>query len=172
MSDQAEPWEAAAGRVADAVDVAPRPLDHIDRRIVGTLVQDGRISIRALAERVHISRAHAYARLDRLHHSGVIEGYAAQLAFDQAGLRSSAYVALSIRQQSWRGIAAKLRTLPFVYHFSLLGGDYDVLALVRAPNNVVLRDVVLERLQSVEGVLSTKTWLIFDESNGPGAEWV
>jgi len=27
-------------------------------------------------------------------------------------------------------------------------------------------------LQSVEGVLSTKTWLIFDESNGPGAEWV
>jgi len=47
-----------------------------------------------------------------------------------------------------------------------------VLVLVRAPTNAALRHVVLERLQSLDGVLSTKTWLIFDEANGPGAEWV
>lgn len=56
--------------------------------------------------------------------------------------------------------------MDFVEHFSLLGGDFDVLVLVRAPNNETLRHVVLEGLQSVEGVRATRTWLIFEEDRG------
>ncbi len=170
MSDDRRVERRSRGHVA--ATAATRALDDTDRRLVEGLVRDGRMSVRALAESVHISRAHAYARLERLHDSGIIEGYTAQLDFDAAGLHSSAYVALSIRQDSWRGISDALRALPFVYHFSLLGGDYDVLVLVRAPTNVALRHVVLEQLQGIDGVLSSKTWLIFEEANGPGAEWV
>ncbi len=169
MSDDGGESRPAGGQVARAPVHA---LDDIDRRLIEGLVRDGRISVRALAASVPISRAHAYARLERLHNTGIIAGDAAQIDFDAAGLHSSAYVALSIRQDSWRGISAALRELAFVYHFSLLGGDYDVLVLVRAPTNAALRDVVFERLQSLDGVLSTKTWLIFDEANGPGAEWL
>ena len=172
MSDDGGVSRPTGGRVAATTGTQAYALDDTDRRLIDGLVRDGRISVRALAAGVPISRAHAYARLERLHTAGIIEGYAAQIAFEAAGLHSSAYVALSIRQDSWRGISTALRELPFVYHFSLLGGDYDVLVLVRAPTNAALRHVVLERLQSLDGVLSTKTWLIFDEANGPGAEWV
>ncbi|WP_072690297.1 Lrp/AsnC family transcriptional regulator [Rhodococcus marinonascens] len=147
-------------------------LDAIDRRIIRELVADSRISIRALAEKAHISRAHAYMRIGRLQGAGIIEGFTTRIAHDKAGLGSSAFIALSIKQDSWRGIASQLRTLSFVEHYSLLGGDFDVLVLVRSPDNRALRHVVLEQLQSLEGVLSTRTWLIFEEANGPGAEWV
>lgn len=140
--------------------------------MIGVLVREGRISVSALAEQIHISRTHAHARLRLLQDLGVIEGFAAQIASEAAGLHSSAYVALSIRQNSWRGVAAALRMMPFVYHYSLLGGDFDVLAQVRAPNNAALRDLVLTQLQAVDGVLATKTWLIFDEAVGPGAPWL
>jgi len=169
MSDDGGERRPAGGHLASA---PVHTLDHIDHRLIDGLVHDGRISVRALAKSVHISRAHAYARLDRLHRAGIIEGYAARIDFDAAGLHSSAYIALSIRQNSWRGISHALRKLPFVYHFSLLGGDYDVLVLVRAPTNAALRHVVLERLQGIDGVLSSKTWLIFEEAHGPGAEWI
>ena len=46
--------------------MAAEPLDRVDRAIVRELTQDGRMSVAALAERVHISRAHCYSRLNRL----------------------------------------------------------------------------------------------------------
>jgi DNA-binding Lrp family transcriptional regulator len=147
-------------------------LDAIDRHIIQELVADSRISMRMLAEKAHISRAHAYVRIERLQKAGIIDGFTTRIAYERAGFGVSAFISLSIRQDSWKGIATRLRTLPFVEHFSLLGGDIDVLVLVRAPDNTALRNLVLEQLQSLDGVCSTKTWLIFEEANGPGPEWV
>nr|AIU93600.1 hypothetical protein LRS1606.166 [Rhodococcus sp. NS1] len=146
-------------------------LDTVDRQLIQELVTDGRISMRALAEKVHISRAHAYVRIERLQNVGVIEGFTTRVSYERAGFRASAYVALSIQQASWKGVAEQLRNLPFVEHFSLLGGDFDVLVLVRAPDNSALRTLVLEQLQALHGVQSTRTWLIFDEASGEGPKW-
>ena len=150
-----------------ANDTSPE-LDATDRQIIDELTNDGRVSIRTLADRTHISRANAYARVERLTSSGVIRGFTARIAHDRAGLTTSAFVAMSIRQDAWRGLSDQLAKLAFVDHFGLLGGDIDVLVLVRAPDNHALREVVLEQLHALPGVQSTNTWLIFDESDGPG----
>nr|WP_296780075.1 Lrp/AsnC family transcriptional regulator [Rhodococcus sp. (in: high G+C Gram-positive bacteria)] len=141
-------------------------LDDVDRRILEELTADGRMSMRVLADRVHISRAHAYNRVERLKTVGVIEGFTVRIDHTASGLDTSAFIALSITQDSWRAVSDELRTMEFVDHFSLLGGDFDVLVLVRAPDNETLRRVVLEGLQSLNGVRSTRTWLIFDEDRG------
>lgn len=146
-------------------------LDATDRRLIAELLIDGRISVRELAERIHVSRAHAYARLSRLHASGIIKGFTATIAHEKAGLKTSAFIAMSIQQDSWRGIAEQLKKLPYIEHFSLVGGDVDVLVLVRARDNHELRHVVLEQLHGLTGVESTKTWLIFEESAGAGTPW-
>jgi len=146
-------------------------LDGPDRLILSELIRDARTSIRSLAERVHISRANAYARVDRLVADGVITGFSAQIAHKRAGLGTSAYVSLSIEQNSWREVSARLGRLPYVEHVSMLGADFDVLVLVRAPDNAALRDLVLDRIQSIPGVQTTRTWLVFDELQGPGADW-
>ncbi len=137
--------------------------------MLAELVADARISIRALADRLSISRANAYSRLDRLTRDGVITGYGARLDPYRAGLGTSAYVMVSVEQAAWRQMRAGLRTIPYVEHIAMVGGDFDVLLLVRTPDNATLRDVVLERIQAVEGVRSTRTWLIFEETTGPGA---
>jgi len=148
-----------------------RPLDAPDRQILSELIRDARTSIRSLAARVHISRANAYARVDRLVADGVITGFSAHIAHELAGLGTSAYVSLSIEQNSWREVSASLGRLPYVEHVSMLGADFDVLVLVRAPDNAALRDLVLDRIQSIPGVRTTRTWLVFDELPGPGADW-
>lgn len=145
-------------------------LDVIDRYIIDQLTRDARMAVRALAEHAHISRANAYARLDRLKRAGVIRGFTIRVSHDKVGLGTSAFVGLSITQNAWRGLFEHLTKLSFVDHFCLLGGDIDVLVLVRASDNKELRRVVLEELQSLHGVLSTRTWLIFEEADGPGTE--
>ena len=118
---------------------------------------------RALAERVHISRAGAYNRLERLHREGVITGYAAQVDPDRLGLTTAAYVSVSIEQGSWREVLAALEQLPGVEKVALVGAEFDMLVEVRARDNHELRDVVLEQIQAVPGVRGTRTWLVFDE---------
>jgi DNA-binding Lrp family transcriptional regulator len=126
------------------------------------------MSIRALAERVHISRASAYARLERLLADGVITGFAAQVTPEKVGLGTSAYVSVSIEQNTWRSVATALRELDSVERVALVGAEFDAIVQVRARDNHELRDLVLERIQAIPGVKATRTWLIFEETVSPG----
>lgn len=144
-------------------DVTPS-LDEIDRRILDELRADGRLSIRALAERVRISRANAYTRVERLTREGVITGFRAVVDPARTGLGTSAYVTLTVRQNSWRDLQARLREIPEVRHMALVGGEFDVILLVRTKDNSALRRVVLEQLQAIPGVLGTRTFLIFEDA--------
>ena len=139
------------------------PLDDTDRRILDELVVDGRMSMRTLADRLHVSRANAYARVDRLQKSGVIRGFRADVDPVASGLATTAYVTLNLRQADWRRIRERLQALPGIAHIGLVGGDFDVILLVRARDNEDLRRLVLDEIQGMEGVLTTRTLLVFEE---------
>ncbi|MEU1119962.1 MULTISPECIES: winged helix-turn-helix transcriptional regulator [unclassified Streptomyces] len=143
----------------------PRPLDAIDRDILQILHTDGRASIRSVAERVHVSRANAYARINRLIDDGVIRGFGARINHERAGQGASAYITLKIVQNTWRTVREHLRALPGASHIALVSGDFDVLLLVHTPDNRALRELVLTRLQSIPEVLSTRTLLVFEEDD-------
>ncbi|WP_294568876.1 Lrp/AsnC family transcriptional regulator [uncultured Arthrobacter sp.] len=143
--------------------MADGPLDEVDRRILAELTRDGRQSVTSLAENVHISRAHAYSRISRLTEEGVLTKFTALVDPVKAGLKSSAYVTLKVRQHSWRELREKLREIPEIHHIALVGGDFDVILLVRAEDNLDLRRVIFDRLQSMPGVLDTQTFLVFED---------
>ena len=139
------------------------PLDETDHRILDALAADGRMSMRTLAESLHISRANAYVRVERLRASGVIRGFRADVDPVLSGLGTSAYVTLNVRQAEWRRIRELLRNLPGVAHIALVGGEFDVILLVRARDNEDLRRLVLDKIQGMRGVVNTRTLLVFEE---------
>lgn len=147
-------------------------LDDVDRRLIKELVKDGRVSMLALAQRAHVSRTHVYARIERLEKAGVIEGFTARINMEKAGFATSALIALTILQDSWRGLSEQLKTLRYVERFTLVGGDFDVLVVVRTPDNHTLRNVVLERIHSLAGIRSSRTWLVFEEWSDLRREWL
>ncbi|MFC5008117.1 Lrp/AsnC family transcriptional regulator [Dactylosporangium cerinum] len=143
------------------------PLDDIDRRILVELSRDGRMSMRTLAELLHISRANAYARVQRLRDTDVIRGFRADVDHVAAGMGTSAYVTVNLRQAEWRVVGEQLRALPGVVHIALVGGEFDVILLVRAKDNADLRRLVLDVIQGMPGVVSTRTLLVFEEFEPP-----
>ncbi|TWE10124.1 AsnC family transcriptional regulator [Rudaeicoccus suwonensis] len=157
--------------VREAGQTAPREIDDVDRHILGELAADARLSVRSLAERLHLSRAGAYARLQRLTADGVIEGFSARIDPPKAGLATTAYIALNIEQNTWRTVSAALAQLDYIDTIALLGSEFDVLVQAHAPDNQALRTLVLERIQAIPGVLGTRTWLAFEEISGAGTPW-
>ncbi|MET7763434.1 Lrp/AsnC family transcriptional regulator [Streptomyces sp. NPDC005393] len=141
-----------------------RELDSIDRDILRLLQTDGRASIRSVADQVHVSRANAYARINRLIDDGVIRGFSARVDQERAGQGASAYITLKIVQNSWRTVRDQLKELPGAAHIALVSGDFDVLLLVHTADNRSLRELVLTRIQAIPEVLSTRTLLVFEET--------
>ncbi len=139
------------------------PLDDTDRLIVDALRSDGRLSMRALAARVHLSRAHTYTRVARLQRDGVITGYAALIDPVRYGYGLSAYVYLDIAQRSWKTVRRQLLSMPEVDHVAFISGEHDILLRVRTHDATSLRDVVLTRLQDMPEIRATQTVLIFEE---------
>lgn len=138
-------------------------LDDVDRQVVAALRANARLSMRALATELHISRANAYARVARLENTGVITGYSANVNPQKYGLGLSAYVFLKISQQSWKRVRSEVLSIAAVDHAALVSGEHDIMLLVRARDATSLRDLVLTQLQGMPGVSSTHTVLIFDE---------
>jgi DNA-binding Lrp family transcriptional regulator len=159
---------SSSRRHREAAGGAGHSLDVTDRGIVDALVQEGRMSIRALAQTLHISRANAYARVERLLSSGVIRGFRAEIDPAAVGMSTSAYVTINLRQGDWREVRSRLHEVPGIAHIALVGGDFDVIVLVRARDNADLRRIVLDQIHGIPGVLSTRTLLVFEETDSPG----
>ncbi|MER5861811.1 Lrp/AsnC family transcriptional regulator [Kitasatospora sp. NPDC002040] len=140
-------------------------LDRVDQSILRLLQQDGRASIRSIAERVHVSRANAYARIARMVEDGIIRGFTARIDHERAGQGASAYITLKIVQNSWRTVREQLLALPGVAHIALVGGEFDVLLLVHTADNHALRELVLGQIQGIPQVLATQTLLVFEETD-------
>lgn len=154
----------------------PKPVvpcvDQVDRAILRELQRNSRISVRALAERVHISRASAYARIERMSAEGTIQGFTTRIDPVHIGLGTTAYITLAIDQSAWRTLCERLREVSYVEHVAMVGADHDVLVLVRAPDNTALRNVVLSEIQRLPGVRHTRTSLVLEEAEGRGTDFV
>ena len=137
----------------------------IDRDILRMLQADGRASIRSVADRVHVSRANAYARINRLIEDGVIRGFSARV---EPRARGAGRLRVHHPQDRPELLAHRpraARQLPGASHIALVSGDFDVLLLVHTSDNRALRELVLTRLQAIPEVLSTRTLLVFEEAD-------
>lgn len=142
-------------------------MDAVDRAILDVLRSDSRTSIRDVATQVGISRANAYARVKRMVDTKVIRRFTVDVDHAAIGLGLSAYVHVRTKQNSWKSFRKKVWELEEAAHVSLVTGDFDCVILVRARDADHLRELVLERIQSLPEVVATQTVLVFEEHVGP-----
>lgn len=121
------------------------------------------MSVNELASRVNVSRATAYKRLARLRETGVIRRFTVDVDPRELGLPLAALVLVTVVQHAWREVGERLRCLPGVEWLALSTGSFDYVLVVRAPDVDHLRDVILDGLQSIQGVQSAQTLLLLDE---------
>ena len=143
------------------------PLDATDLDIVAALTADGRMSVNELAQRVSVSRATAYARLERLRASGVIRGFTVVVDPAKLGLPLTALILLNVDQHGWRALSDELMHLPGVEYLALTSGEFDMVLLVRVPDVAALRDVVLVKLTAMPEIRTTRTIFVLDEQRPP-----
>src|ERR1700760_1718850 len=117
MSDQQRPGGGTSGQMAE--------LDETDRRIVDELRGNSRMSMRALAAALHISRANVNTRDAPLERDGGFTGYTAIIDPQRYGHALSAYVYLKVQQQAWKRLRERLLDIPEGGHGALVSGEHE-----------------------------------------------
>jgi len=85
-------------------------LDHLDRKILITLQQDGRASVERVAEQVGLSPTPTRRRIRRLEETGVITGYTARVDPAACGLDLSLYVFVKLESRPTAPTSKVLKT--------------------------------------------------------------
>ena len=154
-SSDAEPARDS-GRSATA-------LDPVSYRILDLLRENGRISIAALAEKVGISRANAYTRVEALVADGVITGFSARVDPAKAGLSIGAMIFVTVYPQAWASFRAQIAELPDIEYCAVTTGEHDAMLLIRATDVSGVHEFstgVIAQLPEVRTVVSV---VVLDE---------
>jgi Lrp/AsnC family leucine-responsive transcriptional regulator len=124
-----------------------RQLDKIDREIIAALTEDGRMTLKELAEQIGMASPSVRARLLKLEDAGAIRGYTIVIDPSVFGLGTSAYVRMSAMPGHARKLAQMIDDTPEVVEAHQVTGEDCFLAKVVVSDVHELK-IVVDRFQS------------------------
>ena len=135
-------------------------IDHIDRRILGVLLLEGRIPIVDLAERVGLSPTPCRKRVANLEQSGVISRYGAVIDADEAGYPVTAFVSVELERQDAEALSqfqTQVAEFEEVVQGFLMTGSQDFLLRVIVEDLHAFERFLQDKLTKIQGIRSVRS---------------
>ncbi len=135
-------------------------IDQFDQKILDALVEDGRMSITELSERVGLSKTPCQARLKKLIDSGYIDGFRAILNPIKLGLDHVAFAEVKLtdtREEALLSFNNAVKKIKEIEECHMIAGRFDYLLKVRTSDIRRYRIVLGEKISSLPFVASTST---------------
>jgi Lrp/AsnC family transcriptional regulator, leucine-responsive regulatory protein len=136
-------------------------LDAKDRKILALVQRDAKLPQAEIARRVGLSAAAVNERLKKLESSGVIRRYAALVEPRAVGATVSAFVEVFIehpRQEP--AFIERILKLDEIQECHYVTGEFSLLLKVRVRDMAALQELLLRRLNALEGVRQTRTVMV------------
>ena len=130
-------------------------LDKTDKKILGILQADGRVTNAELAKRVNLSASACLRRVQNLEATKVISGYVALVAQEAIGRPTNVFIEVTLKSQSEESLRTFERAAsacPEIMECYLMAGDADYLIRVVAANSEDYERIHRQHLTVLPGV--------------------
>jgi Lrp/AsnC family leucine-responsive transcriptional regulator len=148
-------------------------LDSIDRRILGLIQDDARMTNLELAEQIGLSPTPCARRVNRLEESGIIERHVALLDQTRLGLNITAIVSITMDRHTpdrFDAFERNVRKFPEVVECSIVTGQAaDYLLKAVLPDMTHYEEFLLGRLTRIEGVVGVQSSFVLRKVIDRGA---
>ena len=135
-------------------------LDDTDRAILRALQANARKPFSEIAREIEMSSATVHDRVNRMEEAGVIRGYHADVSPKAAGFGTSAIVGLRVEQGREDETLDRLAEIDGVQEVNLTTGEWDVVLRVVAENTDKLRELMFERIATMDGFARSQTMVV------------
>lgn len=140
-------------------------IDALDKKILSILSKSARMPFKDVAAECGVSRAAIHQRVQRLMEIGVILGSSFNINPKSLGYRTCTYVGITLeRGNMYREVAAQLALIPEIVECHYTTGSYTMLVKLYARDNEQLMELLNDKLQNIQGVVSTETLISLEQS--------
>jgi Lrp/AsnC family transcriptional regulator, leucine-responsive regulatory protein len=117
-------------------------VDSLDEQILAALQENGRLTMKSLAEQVGLSSPAMIERVRRLEERGVISGYRAIVAPAALGRPISALIAATVNRRDQEAFSRQVQQQAAVAEMHRTTGDTTHLVRVNVPDMATLEKIV------------------------------
>ena len=141
-------------------------LDKTDILILKALQENGRITVKDLALKVHLSPTPVFERMHRLEKEGYIQRYTAVLSPSKLGRGFVVFCSVKLRRMGKEiahDFVSRVKGIPEVAECYNISGDSDYLLKIYAPDMKYYNDFLINTLGTIDSLGSIQSWFVMDE---------
>ena len=140
-------------------------IDNLDRKILEIIMKNARIPSKDVAAECGVSRAAIHQRIQRMIDLDVITGSGYHVTPKVLGYSTCTYVGVRLEKGSmYRQAVESLEQIPEVVECHFTTGPYTMLIKLFARDNQHLMELLNDKIQHIEGVMSTETLISLEQS--------
>ena len=140
-------------------------LDKTDIQILKVLQENGRITVKELAQRVHLSPTPVFERMRRMETAGIIERYTTILNASKLGRGFVVFCSVKLRRMG-KDIAHdfvnRIKDIPEVAECYNISGEFDYLLKIYAPDMQYYNEFIINVLGTIESLGSIQSSFIMN----------
>ena len=140
-------------------------LDKTDLQILKVLQENGRITIKDLALKVHLSPTPVFERVRRLESSGIIERYTTILNAAKLGQGFLVFCSVKLRRMGKEianDFVARIKDIPEVAECYNISGEFDYLLKIYAPDMQYYNEFCINVLGTIESLGSIQSSFVMN----------
>lgn len=139
-------------------------IDSTDVKILNQLLENSRQSTTKIAEHVDVSNVATQQRMNKMEKAGIIKGYTAVVDYKAIGYRTVAYLGIFLEKaKHYTDVIKQLNEVPQIIEAHFTTGNYSIFAKIIAKDNVHLMEILSDKIQNIEGVARTETFISLQE---------
>ncbi len=140
-------------------------IDELDRKIISVLMKDAKKSYVDIGEIVNLSAGAVHVRVKKLEANKIIKGAGIFVDPHQLGWDITAFLGIYLDKSNlYNDVAQELKKIPEVVNINYTTGIYSIFAKIVCRDTVHLRDVLHDKIQKVQGIQRTETFISLDET--------
>lgn len=141
-------------------------LDTLDRKILAYLIANARIPFLEVARKCRVSGAAIHQRMRAMAETGVISGSQFLLNPKALGYQTCAFIGIQVHLRTTKShleVFEKIKQVQEVVECHHISGKYSLLIKMYARDNEHLKNLIIEKIQSIPEVTFTETFVALQE---------
>ena len=139
-------------------------LDEKDIKILNALLENSRSSTTTISKELSISNVATQQRIMKLEKSGIIKAYTASIDYQKVEYKTIAYLGIFLEKaKDYPNVIDQLNKVPQITEAHFTTGNYSIFAKIYAKNNTHLMEILSEKIQNIDGVARTETFISLQE---------
>jgi Lrp/AsnC family transcriptional regulator, regulator for asnA, asnC and gidA len=137
-------------------------IDTLDRRILTILIADARTPFVEVARKCKVSGAAVHQRIAKLEEAGVISGSQFKLSPKALSYMTCAFIGIQVNLTSnstHDEVFEKIKQIPEIVECHHISGKYSLLIKIYTHNNEHLKQIIVEKIQSIPEITFTETFI-------------